>query len=143
VECVILLPESLFYNTSAPGIILVIRRDDAGRRPHPGEILLINASKLCARGRPKNYLTDEQTRQVYEIYRGWRTEEGVSAIITKGEATRNDYNLSPSRYVASDDRDEILPLEEALVLLAEAEEERAEADAELHTVLTSLGLDTW
>ncbi len=48
-----LLPENLFYNTTAPGIVMVVNR----AKRHPGEILLINASKLFAKGRPKNYLT--------------------------------------------------------------------------------------
>jgi len=139
IETVILLPENLFYNTTAPGIIMVINK----AKPHPGEILLINASKLCAKGRPKNYLTDEHIRQVYEIYRDWRAEDGVSAIISTQEAARNDYNLSPSRYVASDDVAPPLPLEEALVLLTQAEEARGEADAELDAVLTKLGFVDW
>ena len=139
VEAVILLPENLFYNTTAPGIIMVINK----AKPHPGEILLINASKLCAKGRPKNYLTDEHIRQIHEIYRDWRAEAGVSAIITTAEAARNDYNLSPSRYVASNDQESPLPLEETLVLLAQAEEERTEADAELDAVLTGLGFEGW
>jgi len=139
VEAVILLPENLFYNTTAPGIILVINK----AKPHPGEILLINGSRLCAKGRPKNYLTDEHIRQIYEIYRDWRAVEGISAVITVQEAARNDYNLSPSRYVSSDDVEPPLPLEEALVLLAQAEEERAEADAELDAVLAKLGFGEW
>jgi len=143
VEAVILLPENLFYNTSAPGIILVIRRGDPSGRPHPGEILLINASKLFVKGRPKNELTDEHIAQVYELYRDWRAEDGLSAIITKEEAVRNDYNLSPSRYVTTDDSEPVLPLEEALVLLAQAEEARAEADVELDVVLSKLGFAGW
>jgi len=139
VEAVILLPENLFYNTTAPGIILVINK----AKPHPGEILLINASKLCAKGRPKNYLTDEHIRQIYELYQDWQAEEGVSAVITTEEAARNDYNLSPSRYVSSNDVEPPLPLEEALVLLAQAEEERAEADRELDAVLAKLGFGEW
>jgi type I restriction enzyme M protein len=139
VETVVLLPENLFYNTTAPGIIMVVNKD----KPHPGQILLINASKLCAKGRPKNYLADEHIQQIYELYRDWRAEEGLSAVITNEEAARNDYNLSPSRYVASNDVEPPLPLEEALVLLAEAEEERAEADAELDRVLNALGLGGW
>ena len=139
VEAVILLPENLFYNTSAPGIILVINKAKA----HPGQILLVNASKLCAKGRPKNYLTDGHIRQVYELYHDWRAEEGLSAVITTDEAARNDYNLSPSRYVASNDVELPLPLEEALVLLAEAEEERREADAELDAVLAAMGFEGW
>jgi type I restriction enzyme M protein len=136
VECVILLPENLFYNTTAPGIILVVNK----AKTHPGEIILINASKLFAKGRPKNYLADEHVNQVYEIYRDWCEEEGLSKIIAKEEAARNDYNLSPSRYVAQNGGEEVLPLEEALVQLQEAEEERAAADRELEQVLNALGL---
>ncbi len=137
IEAVILLPENLFYNTTAPGIILVINR----KKRHPGEILLINASKLYAKGRPKNYLTEEHISKIAELYHEWKKEEGLSAIITTEEAARNDYNLSPSRYVAVNEKEEILPLEEAVVLLSEAEEERAEADRKLKEVLKVLGLD--
>ena len=56
------------------------------------------------------------------------------------EAARNDYNLSPSRYVASNDVEPPLPLEDALVLLREAEQEREAADADLRKVLEALGL---
>ena len=84
-------------------------------------------------------VTGEHIRQIYEIYRDWRAEEGLSAVITTEEAARNDCNMRPSRYVASDDVEPPLPLEEALVLLAQAEESRAEADAELDNVLTVLG----
>jgi len=109
-------------------------------KPHPGEIILINASKLFAKGRPKNYLAEEHINQIYKIFQDWREEEGLSKIITKEEAVRNDYNLSPSRYVAQNDGEEVLPLEEALVQLQEAEEERAAADRELEKVLNALGL---
>jgi len=136
IEAVILLPENLFYNTTAPGIILVVNR----ARRHPGQILLVNASRLFAKGRPKNYLTDEHIEQVAEVYHAWQAEAGLSAIITRQEAARNDYNLSPSRYVATNEQEEVLPLEEALVLLREAEEERATADRELKAMLNRLGL---
>lgn len=136
VECVILLPENLFYNTPAPGIILVINK----AKRHPGEILLINASKLFNKGRPKNYLAEEHVEHIASIYQSWTTEEGLSAIITNEEAARNDYNLSPSRYVAQNGEEEVLPLEESLVQLQEAEEERAAAERELEEVLKALGI---
>ena len=136
IAAVILLPENLFVNTTAPGIIMVIDK----AKPHPGEILLINASRLFEKGRPKNYLREEHVAQVHALYRDWRAEEGLSAIISREEAARNDYNLSPSRYVAQNGGEEVLPLEEAVVLLQEAEEERREADAALQEVLRGLGL---
>jgi type I restriction enzyme M protein len=141
IEAVILLPENLFYNTTAPGIVMVINKN----KTHPEEVLLINASKLFSKGRPKNHLTEEHVEQTVEIYHEWREEKGVSAIVSKAivskeEVARNDYNLSPSRYVAGAEEEEVLPLEEAVVLLQEAEEERDEADRELDEVLSKLGL---
>jgi type I restriction enzyme M protein len=136
IEAVILLPENLFYNTTAPGIILVVNR----AKPRRGEILLINASQQFAKGRPKNYLTEEHIARIAALYHEWRAEEGLSAIITSDEAARNDYNLSPSRYVSTNGKEDVLPLEEAVVRLQEAEEERAEADRELSQILQKLGL---
>jgi type I restriction enzyme M protein len=136
IECVILLPENLFYNTSAPGIILVINKN----KRHPGKILLINASKLYSKGRPKNYLADEHIEKIATIYHNWTAEEGLSAIITNEEAARNDYNLSPSRYVSQNGTEEVLSLEEAIVRLQEAEEERLNVDRELEEMLKALGL---
>ncbi len=139
IEAVVLLPENLFYNTTAPGVILVVNR----RKRRPGEILLINASQRFAKGRPKNYLPAEAIEAIARLYHEWRAEEGFSTIITREEAARNDYNLSPSRYVAANGREETLPLEEAMVLLREAEEERAAADRALRQVLAQLGLKGW
>ncbi|MCX8156715.1 MAG: type I restriction-modification system subunit M [Verrucomicrobiae bacterium] len=136
IEAVVLLPENLFYNTTAPGVIIVINR----QKRRSGEILLINASQLYAKGRPKNYLADEHIEAIAGIYRGWEPRPGLSAVITREEAARNDYNLSPSRYVSTNGREEVLPLEEAVVQLEEAEEERAEAERALREVLLQLGL---
>lgn len=136
IEAVILLPENLFYNTTAPGIILVV---NAAKR-HPGEILLINASMLFTKGRPKNHLDEEHLDRIAGLYHSWKADAGVSALITVDDAIRNDYNLSPSRYVARSGGQEALPLEEAVVLLQEALQERLGTDRELDRVLAELGL---
>jgi type I restriction enzyme M protein len=136
IEAVVLLPENLFYNTTAPGVVIVINR----RKRHPGEILLINASKLFLKGRPKNFLGEEHIEKVARVYHEWRAEEGLSAIITKEEAARNDYNLSPSRYVSTGEKEEVLPIEEAVILLREAMEERAQTEEQLKKVLKELGI---
>ncbi len=135
VEAVLLLPDNLFYNTTAPGVVLVLNR----AKRHPGEILLINGSKLFSKGRPKNYLDEAHVEAIAAAYREWKPVEGLAAVVTTADAAKNDYNLSPSRYVATGGGEEVLPLEEAVVLLREAEEERAEADAALNTVLAKLG----
>ena len=136
VEAVIMLPENMFYNATAPGIILVINK---GKRKR-GEILLINASNFFEKGRPKNFLPESSIEQVAELYLNWKEEDGISKVIMMEEAVKNDYNLSPSRYVAQNGIDDTLPLEDAVVQLKEAEEERQEADEKLRESLSQLGI---
>jgi type I restriction enzyme M protein len=98
IEGVILLPDNLFYNTSAAGIIVVLsRRKPASRK---GKIVLLNASKHFKKGRPKNYLPEEDIRTLAEIFNRGEPVEGEVAIITRDQAEVADYNLSPSRWVA-------------------------------------------
>jgi type I restriction enzyme M protein len=137
IEAVLLLPENLFYNTTAPGIVMVVNR----RKQHPGEILLINASKLFSKGRPKNYLEGQHVDQIAAVYREWKVVNALSAVITKEQVLKADYNLSPSRYVSTGVEADVMPLDEAVVLLREAEEERTEADRELDKVLAQLGFE--
>jgi type I restriction enzyme M protein len=111
------------------------------KKKHPGEILLINANKLFFKGRPKNFLEDSHIEQIARAYHEWKTEDALSTVITKEIAAKNDYNLAPSRYVSTGVEAEVLPLDEAVVLLAEAEEERQEADKKLDDVLRKLGFE--
>ncbi len=77
VEAVLLLPENLFYNTTAPGIIMVLNKV----KRHPGEILLINASSEFLKGRPKNYLSEDNIKRIADVYLDWQEAEGLSKII--------------------------------------------------------------
>jgi len=138
IECVILLPENLFYNTSAPGIIIVVNKEKPEARKN--KVLLINASKEFAKGRPKNYLKDEHIEQLSSLYLEFKEEEGKSKIVDNEEVIKNDYNLSPSRYVSLNDEEEVPPLEEAVVELQTAEEDRREVDRKLNKILQKLGL---
>lgn len=137
IEAVILLPENLFYNTTAPGIILIANK----RKKKKGQILLINASHMFQKGRPKNFLPDEAIKKIADLYQKWTVEDGVSKVVTNEEAAKNDYNLSPSRYVAQNGEDNTLPLEDAVVQLQEVEEERKIADEKMRQVLKQLGFE--
>jgi hypothetical protein len=54
--------------------------------------------------------------------------------------TRNDDNLTPCGYIATNEQEEVLSLEEAVMLLREAIEERARVDRVLQQVLRVLGV---
>lgn len=140
IEAVVLLPENLFYNTSAPGILLLLNRHKPAERR--GQLLLINASQHFIKEKPKNVLTDAGIAAVAEVYRAWEAREKLSRVVTLDEVRAADYNLSPSQFVEVNDKVQHRPLAEILADLAIARAERERADAELATVLERLSLQT-
>ena len=139
IEGVVLLPENLFYNTSAPGIILVLNRRKLEERKN--QILLINLSKHFVNQKPKNVLTDEGIDLATEVYQAWESREKLSRVITLEDAQKTDYNLSPSQFVDVGDKVEHRPVNEILADLTEACIAREKADKALKDVLSRLGLN--
>ena len=139
IEGVILLPDNLFYNTSAPGIILLLNRSKPEDRK--GQILLINLSKHFEKGKPKNVLTDEGIDAATEVYQVWESREKLSNVIMLEDAQKTDYNLSPSQFVDVGDKVEHRPVNEILADLTEARIASEKADKALDEVLTQLELN--
>ena len=139
IEGVILLPENLFYNTSAPGIILLLNcRKPSERR---AQILLINLSDHFIKEKPKNVLTDEGIEVATEVYQAWESREQLSTVITLEAAQKTDYNLSPAQFVDVGDQVEHRPIHEILADLTEARIAREKADTALENVLAPLELN--
>ena len=139
IEGVILLPENLFYNTTAPGIILFLNRSKPTERK--AQILLINLSKYFINEKPKNVLTDEGIDAATQVYQAWESREKLSMVITLQDTRKTDYNLSPSQFVDVGDKVEHRPVSEILADLTEARTAREKADKTLEDVLIRLGLN--
>ena len=139
IEGVILLPENLFYNTGAPGIILLLNRNKSEERK--AQILLINLVNYFVNQKPKNVLTDEGINAATEVYQAWESREKLSEVIALEDVRRTDYNLSPSQFVDVGDKVEHRPISEILVDLTEARIAREKADKTLEEVLVPFGLN--
>jgi type I restriction enzyme M protein len=133
IDAVLLLPENLFYNTSAPGIILFIRKQKPENRR--GKILLINASREFEKGKPKNFLTQEHIEKISKTYRDFAEVEGFSKIITLEEAKNSDYNLSPSKFISIWGEEKYRPIEEIKKELEEIEKERTKFEKKIRKIL--------
>lgn len=127
VEAVILLPEKLFYNTQAPGAIIVFNKEKPEVKR--GKIIFINASQLYDKHpeiKRLNILKEEHIDKIVEAYENFREEEGFSKIVTLEEVKNNDYNLNVTLYVAPIAEEERIDMgkewEEFLKLNREAEE---------------------
>ncbi len=137
IDGVILLPENLFYNTTAAGIIILLSRNKP--KEQKGRITFINASGEFKKGRPKNYLTDEGIKKIADAFAKGENIERFSKVITTGEAAKNDYNLSPSRYVDTTEKEILRPIPEIWKELKELEKESKTIDGEIESIFRKMG----
>jgi type I restriction enzyme M protein len=136
IECVILLPENLFYNTSAAGIMMFISKNKPKERK--GKILLINASKEFQQGKPKNYLSEGNIKRIVDVYHNFKEVEKLSKIITIEEARETDYNISPSRFIPLIEEEKYRPISEIKSDLEKLEEERKKVEEKVGEILKEL-----
>ena len=133
IEGVIYLPENLFYNTTAPGIILFLNK--AKTRDRKGKLFLINAGREFSKGDPKNYLPEDSIRRIVETFLNWKEQEKFSRIVGKDEIAKNDFNISPSRYIHTGKTDEYRSIAEIVDELESLEEEASTTNADLKRIL--------
>jgi len=127
VECVILLPEKLFYNTGAPGAIIIFNSNKPADRK--GKILFINASNEVIPHpsvRRLNSLSKENIAKITEAYQKFAYEEGFSKAIEIKDIVDNDYNLNVTLYVMPIEKAEEIDLAKELSELKRLEKERLE-----------------
>jgi type I restriction enzyme M protein len=137
IEGVLYLPENLFYNTTAPGIIIFLNKNKPAKLKD--KIFLINASKEFVKGDPKNYISEDQIKKIATTFKTKKEIENFSLFIDKTETTKNDYNISPSRYIHLEGTEEYEPVEDILIDLANVEAKAKDADKNLQKVLKDLG----
>ncbi|MCQ1989486.1 MULTISPECIES: N-6 DNA methylase [Gammaproteobacteria] len=136
IDGVILLPENLFYNTTASGVIVVLnKRKPAARK---GKIHLLNASRHSRKGKPKNYLPDEDIRPLAAMYLKGEPIESELAIITTQQAEEADYNLSPSRWVGQNGNAEVGSIPNLLRELEQLNEQEISLTSNLLQLLRPL-----
>jgi type I restriction enzyme M protein len=136
IEGVILLPENLFYNTTAAGVIVVLNK----RKPkvRRGRIVLLNASRRFQKGRPKNYLPDTDRKALADLFNRGEPADGEVAVITREQAEEADFNLSPSRWVARDSTADFGSVSALLKELASLDEESTKISVSLNRLLAGV-----
>lgn len=105
IDGVILLPDNLFYNTTAAGVIVVLsKRKPAVRKD---KIVLLNASRRVQKGRPKNFISEEDIRPLAAAYLKGEPVDGELIVVDRSKIAEADYNLSPSRWVGQSSSAEV------------------------------------
>ncbi|MGB5252360.1 MAG: N-6 DNA methylase, partial [Sedimenticolaceae bacterium] len=138
IESVLYLPENLFYNTTAPGIVLFLNKSKPKDRQ--GKVLLVNASQIFEKGDPKNFIPEASIKRIADTLIGWKEEEKLSRLVDLAELKKNDYNISPSRYIHTGDAETYRPIAGIVDELDVIEAAAREADKALRAILEKIGV---
>lgn len=114
VDCVIQLPENLFFGTSIATCILVMAKNKTENK-----ILFIDAGKEFKKETNNNILEEKNINAIVDEFRNRTDKEYFSRYVDKAEIIENDYNLSVSTYVEKEDTREVIDIK---VLNKEIEE---------------------
>ena len=95
-ECVIGLPQGLFYGTGIPASLLIINKAGANQRRG---VFFINADREYKEGKNQNSLRPEDVEKISYVYHNKIEIEGYSRLVTKEELKAEDFNCNIRRYV--------------------------------------------
>jgi len=139
IECVILTPEKLFYNTGAPGAIIIFNKKKSTERRN--KILFINASNEFIPHpsvRRLNSLSQENINKIAEVYRRFINVEGFSRVVDVKEIAGNDYNLNVTLYVMPIEEKDSIDIFKEFSELKELEKERQETAKKIEEYINEL-----
>jgi len=139
IESVILLPEKLFYNTGAPGAIIILNKNKPDERK--GKVLFINASKEFEQHpevRKLNRLGEDHIKKIVEAYRKFADNDGFSRAVALKEIEENDYNLNVTLYVFPEEEVEKIDIAQEWEELRKVEAELADVEKKIEVYLREL-----
>ena len=136
IDAVIGLPANIFYGTSIPTCIIVMKKC----RKEDDNILFIDASKEFEKVKTQNKLREEHIRKIVETYRDRKEIEKYSHCATLQEIADNDYNLNIPRYVDTFEEEEPIDIKAVMAEIKELEAKRADLDKEIEGYLRELGI---
>ncbi|MFH8086981.1 MAG: class I SAM-dependent DNA methyltransferase [Candidatus Aenigmatarchaeota archaeon] len=140
IEAVILLPEKLFYNTGAPGAIIILRKNKPQERK--GKVLFINASQEYEKHpevRRLNRLGEKNIDKIVQVYKTFGEVDGISKVVSLDEIKENDYNLNVTLYVFPEEKEEEIDVNAELRELSRIEAELKEINKKIEGFLNELG----
>ena len=113
VDCIVAMPDRLFFNTGIPVSLWFVSKDrhGNGHRRRQGEVLFIDARKLGAmETRRLRVLNDDDIAKIASIYHAWRNHDGeyedvagFAKAANLDEIKHHDFVLTPGRYVGAEE----------------------------------------
>lgn len=140
VECVISLPEKLFYNTGSSFTILVFNKRKSEKSKD--RIMFINASSEFGKHREVrklNQLYPENIDHILTVFNSFDEEEGFSSVKDKDNVLKQNGNLNVSLYASQVNKEEEIDIRQVLSEIDETDQELKEVNEKLNSYLKGLG----
>ena len=135
IDTIIGLPANLFYGTSIPTIIMVLKRNKNNK-----DILFIDASQEFEKAKAKNTLSQENIDKIVNAYKDRKDIDRYSHVASKDEVIQNDYNLNIPRYVDTSEKEPEIDLKAVLSKISETEKEISTLEKDIFEQLKILGV---
>ena len=132
------MPANIFYGTSIPTCILVMKKERANK----DNILFIDASQHFEKVKTQNYLREEDINGIIDTYTNRTTTDKYSYVATLQEVAENDFNLNIPRYVDTFEEEEPVDLAAVAQELKAIDTDMATTDATIADYCNQLGIDT-
>jgi len=156
VDCIVMLPTQLFYNTGIPACLWFVSRYKNGNkeRARKGEVLFIDASEIgYMLNRRNRTFSEEDIKKIANTYHEWKKIDseyedvkGFCKSATLEDVKKHNYVLTPGRYVGiPDEPDDGVSFEEKMAGLTselkEQMEESSRLDQEIKEQLAKIGFE--
>ena len=105
IDTVIGLPANIFFNTSIPTTVIILKKNRTNR-----DVYFIDASKEFDKGKNQNIMTDTHIEKILEAYKSREEIDKFAHLASYEEIVENDYNLNIPRYVDIFEEEEVEPL---------------------------------
>ena len=138
VDTIIGLPANIFYGTSIPTCILVLKKN----RTHTGDILFIDASNDFDKQKNQNKLLPEHLDKIIDAFTQRQNIEKYAKVATLQEVQGNDYNLNIPRYVDTFEAEDEIDLNAIAQQLKDLEKQSQKTDEVIADFCKELGIDS-
>jgi len=155
VDCMVALPSQLFYNTQIPACLWFMARNKTNGkfRNRSNQILFIDAREIGQMiSRRQKELTEDDISRIGKIYHSWRSKDweqtykdlpGLCKSVSIDDIRKNNYILTPGRYIEFKEEDDVPEFEEKMKMLTlelkDQFDKAKKLDEQIVTNLSSIG----
>ena len=136
VDCIIQLPDNLFFGTSIATCIMVLKKNKKDNNT-----LFIDATKECIKVTNNNQLTEQNINNIIKIFKNREDVEYVAKLVSNKEIAENDYNLSVSTYVEKEDTREKINIVELNKVIDKIVEREQKLRDEINKIISEIEAD--